>query len=91
MDFDNLQSVTSGVSDTLPFGAISITGRDCFWDRSVPNPLLSVGSPTMSVSSSMPEPSGAGARVGVLRAQFRQDQGWVYQPCPLLPILFLDQ
>ena len=29
MDFDNLQSVTS-VSDTLPYEAISITGRDCF-------------------------------------------------------------
>jgi hypothetical protein len=39
MDFDNLQSVTSSVSDTLPFEAISITGRDCFWDGSVPNPL----------------------------------------------------
>ena len=66
MDFDNLQSVTSSVSDTLPFEAISITGRDCFWDGSVPNPLVSVGSPTMSVSSIMPEPSGAGARVGGL-------------------------
>ena len=65
MDFDNLQSVTS-VSDTLPYEAISITGRDCFWDGSVPNPLVSVGSPTMSVSSIMPEPSGAGARVGGL-------------------------
>jgi hypothetical protein len=32
----------------------------------VPNPLVSVGSPTMSVSSIMPEPSGAGARVGGL-------------------------
>jgi hypothetical protein len=66
MDFDNLQSVTSSVSDTLPFEAISITGRYCFWDGSVPNPLVSVGSPTMSVSSIMPEPSGAGARVGSL-------------------------
>ena len=66
MDFDNLQSVTSSVSDTLPFEAISITGRDCFWDGSVPNPLVSVGSPTMSVSSIMPEPSGAGGRVGGL-------------------------
>ena len=66
MDFDNLQSVNSSVSDTLPFEAISITGRDCFWDGSVPNPLVSVGSPTMSVSSIMPEPSGAGARVGGL-------------------------
>ena len=66
MDFDNLQSVTSSVSDTLPFEAISITGRYCFWDGSVPNPLVSVGSPTMSVSSIMPEPSGAGARVGDL-------------------------
>ena len=65
MDFDNLQSVTSA-SDTLPYEAISITGRDCFWDGSVPNPLVSVGSPTMSVSSIMPEPSGAGARVGSL-------------------------
>jgi hypothetical protein len=65
MDFDNLQSVTS-VSDTLSYEAISITGRDCFWDGSVPNPLVSVGSPTMSVSSIMPEPSGAGARVGSL-------------------------
>ena len=64
MDFDNLQSVTN-VSDTLPYEAISIR-VDCFWDRSVPNPLVSVGSPTMSVSSIMPEPSGAGARVGVL-------------------------
>jgi hypothetical protein len=35
--------------------------RDCFWDGSVPNPLeVSVGSPTMSVSSNIPEPSGAG-------------------------------
>jgi hypothetical protein len=66
MDFDNLQSVTSSVSDTLPFEAISITGRDCFWDGSVPNSLVSVGSPTMSVSSIMPEPLGAGARVGGL-------------------------
>ena len=66
MDFDNLQSVNSSVSDTLPFEAISITGRDCFWDGSVPNPLVSVGSPTMSVSSIIPEPSGAGARVGGL-------------------------
>jgi hypothetical protein len=41
MDFDNLQSVSS-VSDTLPYEAISITGRDCFWDGSVPNPLVSV-------------------------------------------------
>jgi hypothetical protein len=65
MDFDNLQSVSS-VSDTLPYEAISITGRDCFWDGSVPNPLVSVGSPTISVSSNMPEPSGAGARVGGL-------------------------
>jgi hypothetical protein len=32
MEFDNLQSVTSSVSDNLPFEAISITGRDCFWD-----------------------------------------------------------
>ena len=32
----------------------------------MPNPLVSVGSPTMSVSSIMPEPSGAGARVGGL-------------------------
>jgi hypothetical protein len=32
MDFDNLHSVTSSVSDTLPFEAISIMGRDCFWD-----------------------------------------------------------
>jgi hypothetical protein len=62
MDFDNLQSVTS-VSDTLPYEAISITSRDCFWDGPVPNPLVSVGSPNMSVSSIMPEPSGAGARV----------------------------
>ena len=63
MDFDNLQSVSS-VSDTLPYEAVSITGRDCFWDGSVPNPLeVSVGSPTMSVSSNIPEPSGAGARV----------------------------
>jgi hypothetical protein len=46
MDFDNLQSGSS-VSDTLPYEAISITGRDCFWDGSVPNPLVSVGSPTM--------------------------------------------
>jgi hypothetical protein len=45
---------------------VSITGRDCFWDQSVPNPLVSVGSPTMSVSSNMPAPSGAGARVGGL-------------------------
>ena len=29
MDLDNIQSVTS-VSDTLPYEAISITGRDCF-------------------------------------------------------------
>jgi hypothetical protein len=65
MDFENLQSVSS-VSDTLTYEAISITGRDCFWDGSVPNPLVSVGSPTMSVSSNMPEPSGAGARVGGL-------------------------
>jgi hypothetical protein len=66
MDFDNLQSVSS-VSDTLPYEAVSITGRDCFWDGSVPNPLeVSVGSPTMSVSSNIPEPSGAGARVGGL-------------------------
>jgi hypothetical protein len=43
MDFDNLQSVTSSVSDTLPFEAISIMGRDCFWDGSVPNPLVLVG------------------------------------------------
>jgi hypothetical protein len=42
MDFDNLQSVSS-VSDTLPYEAISITGRDCFWDGSVPNPLVSMG------------------------------------------------
>jgi hypothetical protein len=42
MDFDNLQSVSS-VSDTLPYEAISITGRDCFWDGSVPNPLVSQG------------------------------------------------
>ena len=94
MDFDNLQSVTSSVSDTLPFEAISITGRDCFWDGwdgSVPNPLVSVGSPTISVSSIMPEPSGAGARVGGLAGPVRQDQGWIYQPCPLLPILFPDQ
>jgi hypothetical protein len=53
MDFDNIQSVTS-VSDTLPYEAISITGRDCFLDGSVPNPLVSVGSPTMSVSSIIP-------------------------------------
>ena len=66
MDFDNLQSVSS-VSDTLPYEAVSITGRDCFWDGSVPNPLeMSVGSPTMSVSSNIPEPSGARARVGGL-------------------------
>jgi hypothetical protein len=65
MDFENLQSVSS-VSDTLTYEAISLTGRDCFWDGSVPNPLVSVGSPTMSVSSIMPEPSGAGARVGGL-------------------------
>ena len=91
MDFDNLQSVTS-VSDTLPYEAIIITGRDCFWDGSVPNPLVSVDSPTMSVSSIMPEPSGAGARVCSLAdPEFRQDQRWVYQPCPLLPILFPDQ
>ena len=33
----------------------------------MPNPLeMSVGSPTMSVSSNIPEPSGAGARVGGL-------------------------
>jgi hypothetical protein len=32
----------------------------------VPNPLVTVSSPTMSVSSNMPEPSGAGARVGGL-------------------------
>ena len=52
---------------TLPYEAVSITGRDCFWDGSVPNPLeLSVSSPTMSVSSNIPEPSGAGARVGGL-------------------------
>jgi hypothetical protein len=68
MDFDNLQSVSS-VSDTLPYEAISITGRDCFWDGSVPNSLVFVGSPTMSVSSKMPEPSGAGARVGGLADQ----------------------
>ena len=50
---------------TLPYEAVSITGRDCFWDGSVPNPLeVSVSSPTMSVSSNIPEPSGAGARVG---------------------------
>ena len=54
MDFDNLQSVISSVSDTLPFEAISITGRYCSWDGSVPNPLVSVGSSTMSVSSIMP-------------------------------------
>jgi hypothetical protein len=57
MDFDNSQSVAS-VSDTLPYEAISITGRDYFWDGSVPNSLVSVGSPTMSVSSIMSEPSG---------------------------------
>jgi hypothetical protein len=57
------KSVNSSVSDTLPFEAISIMGRDCFWDGSVPNPLVSVGSPTMSVSSIIPELSGAGARV----------------------------
>jgi hypothetical protein len=55
MDFDNLQSV-SNVSDTLPYEAVSITDRDCFWDGSVPNPLeVSVGSPTMSVSSNIPD------------------------------------
>jgi hypothetical protein len=53
MDFDNIQRMTS-VSDTLPYEAISI------------NPVVSVGSPTMSVSSIMPEPSGAGAKVGGL-------------------------
>jgi hypothetical protein len=38
-----------------------------YLDGSVPNPLeVSVGSPTMSVSSNIPEPSGAGARVGGL-------------------------
>ena len=66
MDFDNLKSVSS-VSDTLSYEAVSIAGRDCFWDGSLPNPLkMSVGSPTMSVSSNIPEPSGAGARVGDL-------------------------
>ena len=50
-----------------PYEAVSIAGRDCFRDGSVPNPLKeSVGSPTMSVSSNIPEPSGAGARVGGL-------------------------
>ena len=64
MDFDNLQSVSS---DTFPYTAVSITGRDCFWDGSVPNPLeVSVSSPTMSVSSNIRESSGAGARVGGL-------------------------
>jgi hypothetical protein len=53
MDFDNLQSVSS-VSDTLPYEAVGITGRDCFWDGSVPNPLeVSLSSPTMSVSSNI--------------------------------------
>jgi hypothetical protein len=48
-------------------GSQCITGRDCFWDGSVPNPLeVSVSSLTMSVSSNIPEPSGAGARVGDL-------------------------
>jgi hypothetical protein len=52
---------------TLCHEAVSTTGRDCFWDGSVPNPLeVSVSSPTMSVSSNIPEPSGAGARVGGL-------------------------
>jgi hypothetical protein len=54
MDFDNLQSVAS-VSDTLTYEAISIKGRDCFWEGSVPNFLVSVGSTTMSGSSIMPE------------------------------------
>jgi hypothetical protein len=65
MDFDNLQSVSS-VSDTLLYEAVSITCQDCFGDGSVPNPLVSVGSPTMFVSSNIPEPSGAGKRVGGL-------------------------
>ena len=90
MDFDNLQSVSS-VSDTLLYEAVSITCRDCFGDGSVPNPLVSVGSPTMSVSSNIPEPSGAGKRVGGLADPVRQDQRWVYLPYLLLPILFLDQ
>jgi hypothetical protein len=34
MDFDNSQSVAS-VSDTLPYEAISITGRDYFWEKAV--------------------------------------------------------
>ena len=86
MNFDNLQSVSS-VSDTLPYEAISITGRDCFWDGSVPNPLkVSVGSPTMSVSSNIPEPSGEGRESAVLRTQ-----RLVYLPYLQLPILFLDQ
>ena len=43
----------------------------------MPNPLVSVGSPTMSVSSIIPEPSGAGARVGGLAdpAQSRSKVG----------------
>jgi hypothetical protein len=56
MDFDNIQSVTS-ISDTLPYEAISITGRHCFWDGSVPN-LDGTGSAIPPTLAPAPEGSG---------------------------------